>query len=34
MTQNEFHLMYVAAAILLTMVLPVVIGLVAVFREK
>jgi len=34
MTQNEFHLVYLSAALFFTMVLPVVIGLVAVFREK
>jgi uncharacterized membrane protein len=34
MIENEFDLVYLAAAMLLTMVLPIVIGLVAVFQER
>jgi hypothetical protein len=34
MTENDFDLVYLALAMFLTMVLPIVIGLVAVLQEK
>ncbi len=34
MIQSEFDLVYLSAAMFFTMVLPIVIGLVAVFQEK
>jgi hypothetical protein len=34
MMESEFDLVYLSAAMFFTMVLPIVIGLVAVFRER
>jgi hypothetical protein len=34
MTPDQFHLVYLAAAMFLTMVLPIVLGLIATFQEK